>query len=75
MALNNARIGFTCRGQAEDGTYLASEAIQGSALTLERIDHVEGSDCLAATVLGVCDSVTDDVLQEHLEDTCARGVI
>ena len=53
---------------------LASEAIQGPALTLQCIDHVKGSDRLAATVLGVCDSVTDNVLQEHLEDTCAGRV-
>ena len=49
---------------------LASKAVQGPALTLQCIHDIEGSDCLAAAVLGVGDSVTDDVLQEDLEDTC-----
>ena len=31
--------------------------------------HIEGGDGLAASVLGVGDGITDDVLQEHLEDT------
>ncbi len=54
---------------------LASEAIQGPALALEGVDHVEGSDGLATAVLGVGHSVTDDVLQEDLEDTCRNQKI
>ena len=46
---------------------LSSEAVQGASLPLEGVHHVEGGDGLAAGVLGVGDSVTDDVLQEHLE--------
>jgi hypothetical protein len=38
-------------------------------LALESIDHVEGGDCLALGVLGVCDGVTDDTLEEGLQDT------
>ena len=47
---------------------LAAEAIQGAALALERVHHVEGGDGLAASVLGVGHGIADDVLQEHLED-------
>ena len=48
---------------------LASEAIEGASLPLEGIDDVESSDSLAASMLGVGDGITDDVLKEHLEDT------
>ncbi|XP_013366739.1 PREDICTED: uncharacterized protein LOC102013159 [Chinchilla lanigera] len=47
----------------------AAKAIQSAALAFERVDHVHGSDRLALSVLGVGDSVTDDVLQEHLQYT------
>ena len=48
---------------------LRSESVQGASLPLERVHHVEGGDGLAAGVLRVGHSITDDVLQEHLEDT------
>ena len=48
---------------------LTAEAIEGAALTLESIDNVEGGDGLSLGVLSVGDSVTDDVLQEDLENT------
>ena len=48
---------------------LAAEAVEGLALPLEGIDNIHGSDGLPAGVLGVGDRVTDDVLEEHLEDT------
>jgi hypothetical protein len=48
-------------------TDLAAEAIEGAALALERVDDVHGGDGLAAGVLGVGDSVADDVLEEDLE--------
>jgi len=38
-------------------------------LTLESVDNVEGGDGLALGVLGVCDGVTDDTLEEGLENT------
>jgi len=47
---------------------LASESVDGSALSLESVDDVEGGDGLASRVLGVGDGVTDDVLEEDLED-------
>ncbi|XP_027249323.1 uncharacterized protein LOC100757491 [Cricetulus griseus] len=46
---------------------LASEAIQGAALALERVDYIHGGDGLALGVLGVGDGVADHVLQEHLQ--------
>ena len=48
---------------------LTSESVQGASLPLEGIDHIHGGDGLPLGVLGVGDSVPDDVLKEHLEDT------
>jgi hypothetical protein len=48
---------------------LATEAVQGTTLALEGIDDVEGGDGLALGVLGVGDGITDDRLEEGLEDT------
>ena len=48
---------------------LATEAVQGASLPLQGVDYVKSSHGLAAGVLSVGDSVTDDVLEEHLEDT------
>ena len=47
---------------------LSAEAVESAALSLEGVHDVHGSDGLAAAVLGVGHSVTDDVLQENLED-------
>jgi hypothetical protein len=49
--------------------HLATEAVEGTALALESVDNVEGGDGLALGVLGVGDGVTDDTLEEGLEDT------
>jgi hypothetical protein len=46
---------------------LSTETVQGPALPLESVDHVESSHGLAAGVLGVGDCITDDILQEHLQ--------
>ena len=48
---------------------LTTESVEGSALSLESIDDIHGGDSLPLGVLGVGDSVTDDVLKEDLEDT------
>jgi len=48
---------------------LAAEAVEGAALSLERVHDVEGRDGLTAGVLGVGDGVADDVLEEDLEHT------
>ena len=48
---------------------LSAEAVEGPALPLERVHDVEGRDGFPLGVLGVGDGVTDDVLEEDLEDT------
>jgi len=53
----------SCRG------HLATEAVEGAALPLEGVDNVERGDGLALGVLGVGDGVTDDTLEEGLENT------
>jgi hypothetical protein len=40
-----------------------------TALSLESIDDIKRGDSLALGVLGVCDGVADDRLEEGLEDT------
>jgi len=48
---------------------LTTETVKGAALTLEGVDDIERGDGLALGVLGVCDGVTDDTLEEGLQDT------
>ena len=48
---------------------LTTETVQGAALALEGVDNVEGGDGLALGVLSVGDGITDDGLEEGLEDT------
>ena len=48
---------------------LASESVQGAALTLESIDNIHSCHGLALGMLGVGDGITDNVLEENLEDT------
>ena len=50
-------------------TRLTTETVQGAALALESVDNVQGGDGLALGVLSVGDGVTDDTLEEGLEDT------
>jgi hypothetical protein len=40
-----------------------------TALTLKSVDNIERCDGLSLGVLSVCDGVTDDTLEEGLEDT------
>ncbi|KAG6509885.1 hypothetical protein ZIOFF_027892 [Zingiber officinale] len=46
---------------------LASKPVEGPPLALEGVDHVHGSDRLAASVLSVGHGVSDDILEEDLE--------
>ena len=46
---------------------LTAEAVEGAALPLQGIDHIHGSDGLPLGMLGVGDSITDDILQEDLK--------
>lgn len=48
---------------------LTTETVQSAALSLESVDNVEGSDGLALGVLSVGDGVTNDTLEEGLENT------
>jgi hypothetical protein len=53
---------------------LTTETVQGLALALERVDDIHRGNCLSASVLGVSDTVADDVLQKDLEDTTSLFV-
>lgn len=46
---------------------LTAKAVEGSALPLERIDDIHGSDSLAPGVLSVSDGVSDDILQKDFQ--------
>jgi hypothetical protein len=48
---------------------LTTETVESPSLTLQGVDNVERSDGLALGVLGVGDGVTDDTLEEGLENT------
>ena len=48
---------------------LSAESVEGLALTLESVDDIHGGDSLSLGVLAVGDGVTDDVLEEHLQDS------
>ena len=49
--------------------HLTSESVECTSLTFQSVDNVHGGDSLPLGMLGVGDCITDDVLQEHLEDT------
>jgi hypothetical protein len=53
---------------------LTSETVKGLSLTLEGVDNVHGGDGLTTGVLSVGDRVTDDILEEDLEDTASLFV-
>ena len=48
---------------------LIAKSVKGPALSLEGVYNIHGCHGLPLGVLGVGDGITDDVLQEHLEDT------
>ena len=48
---------------------LTTKTVEGTALALECVDNVEGGDGLALGVLGVGDGISDDSLEEGLEDS------
>ena len=49
--------------------FLTAESVQGTSLAFQCIDDIHGGDGLSLGMLGVGDGITDDVLQENLEDT------
>ena len=48
---------------------LATESVQGASLPLECIDHIHCSDCLPFSMFGVGYGISDDILQENLENS------
>ena len=48
---------------------LSPKAVKGASLPLEGIHNIHGGDSLPLGVLSVGDSVPDDVLQEHFQDS------
>ena len=53
---------------------LSAETVEGSSLSLERVDDVERGDGLSLGVLSVGDRVSDDVLEAGaLEAALGRG--
>ena len=50
-------------------TRLTAEAVQGLALSLQRVDDIHGGDRLSSGVFGVRHRITNNVFQEHLQDT------
>ena len=53
--------------------FSATKPVESPALPLESVHHVHGSDSLPLGVLGVGDSVPNDVLQEHLDIAVGRS--
>lgn len=53
---------------------LASETVQGAALSLQGVHDIHGGDGLAFGVLAVCDCITDDILEKHLQYTACLFV-
>lgn len=47
---------------------LASKSVQGTSLALQSVHNVHCCDSLPLGVLSVSDSITDNILQEHLEN-------
>ena len=47
----------------------SAETVEGSALSLERVDDIESSDSLSLGVFGVHNGVADDVLEEGSENS------
>ena len=48
-------------------TVSTAKSVQSASLAFQSVHHVHGGDGLAFGVLGVCDGVANDVLQEHLQ--------
>ena len=47
---------------------LSAKTIEGFPLTLEGVDDIHGCNSPALRVVGVCDSIMDEILEEDLED-------
>jgi len=49
--------------------FLTTETVQSPSLPLEGIDDIEGGDSLSLCVLGIGNRISNDALEEGLEDT------
>ena len=59
--------GTVCLVVKKTMSFLTPESVEGTALTLQSVDDIHGGDGLSLGVLGVGDSITDDVLKENLQ--------
>jgi hypothetical protein len=50
---------------------LTSEAVNGSALSLQSVDDIHCCDGLSLGVFGVRDRISDNIIQEHLQHTAS----
>ena len=51
------------------GCYLTAESVQSTSLAFQGIDDIHGGDGLPLGVLGVCDSISDDILEENFKNS------
>ena len=54
--------------------FLSTESVEGTSLPLQSIDDIHGSDSLPLGVLSVGDSISDDVLQENLQNSTSLPI-
>ena len=54
-----------------DKISLSTESVQCLALAFQRVDNIKSGDSLALGMLGVGDGITDDILEEDLENTAS----
>ena len=66
-----AAIAISTFGWLPRGAHLYPKTIEELSPTLEGVDDIHGSDGPAFSVLGVCDSVTDEIFEEDLEYTAS----
>ena len=50
-------------------SFLTSESVEGTSLSLKGIDNIHSSDSLPLGVFSVGDSIPDNILKENLENT------
>jgi len=55
--------------QTRAASALTTETVQSLSLPLECVDDIHRCHCLASRMLSVGDGITNDVLEEDLEDT------
>ena len=51
--------------------FSTAESVKGTSLAFQGIDDIHSGDSLPLSVLGVGDSITDDILKEYLKNTAS----